>query len=316
MNRWVNDRHRRALLAHNTYLGYKTHIESFTGAVGHDRPVGDITPTDIEDWAGDITQRLLVGSVRQYLGTVRRFYRWAHRRGIVAVDPTIDLEIPPDPPTEPRRMRRRTVAEILYCADFREKVMLTVLVGTGIRVGELARMRLADYDPTRRTLLVKGKGKRERLVHVSPEAAYALEVWIRRQGITDVMWPSHRRPGRSLTARTVSEMISAAIGETGEGEGSTGHGLRHTYATELADAGVPVHVIQWTLGHANLDTTSRYLSSGIRQQREYAPDIEYDAARPHGLGAEVEGRGDQVTASEGNVRPLAPLMRLDDRGSS
>jgi len=309
MHAWADSRHRRRLVNEQTYKGYRTHVNSLVGHVGEDRPVGDITPADLDDWVTDLADRLRPTSVGTYVRTAKRFFSWAEREGLVRRSPAADIEVPRVPKRAPRILRPATISDVMYRADFRERVQILLLLGSGLRVGELAGLDARDYDPEQGTVHVRhGKGDRDRTVVLTVEADRAVRTWLdgRRTG---PMWPSPYR-GSGLSAKTISRRLSELIGDTPDGEGSTAHAMRHTSATAAADAGMPLHVLRDRLGHENLATTGMYLWSSVDDQRRHlGPGHTFDQP-PQPPGG--EGRGEGTAPVRHHVQPLAPILNLGD----
>lgn len=208
------------------------------------------------------------------IATLRSFFRYLLRRGIVQANPAAQLRSPKLSRPLPRFL---TVDEAFRVVDapkedahreerlrLRDAAMLELLYGAGLRVSELAGLRLGSIDRGGRLVRVMGKGQKERVAPYGESCAKALDGYlaIRDALLTDATDPEDAlflgRLGTALTARQVQNVVRR-YGALGAGRGDLHpHALRHTCATHLLDAGADLRAIQELLGHASLATTQRY----------------------------------------------------------
>jgi site-specific recombinase XerD len=151
------------------------------------------------------------------------------------------------------------VLELLrWVRSRRHRLVLTTMYATGLRVREACQLGVADIDSRRMTILVRrGKGNKQRLVPLSAKLLTELRAW----------WATHRnptwifpggRPDRPLCESCVQKACQRAVERAGLKPGTCTHALRHTFATELLEAGVDLLTIQKILGHTSLRTTVIY----------------------------------------------------------
>lgn len=179
-----------------------------------------------------------------------------------------DLEIPNfkdkkikkqhEAPSDKRAFTRETICEVLACADREAWLLIKIAFDCGLRIGELRQMRLCDLDGNK--LTVHGKGRKQRFVLLSDEVLVRLNDWIKRQKVTDYIWESdhythHGQPKTSDMLRIIIRKPFDACGISH----ACPHELRHSYASDLLDLGVPVRSIQQGLGHSSERTTEIYL---------------------------------------------------------
>lgn len=212
-------------------------------------------------------------TVARRLACLRSFYRYQRRQGVVEGDPAGGLRNPKQPRRLPRPLRVEEVIRLLDsipttdAAGVRDRAMLETLYGGGLRVGELVGLNVPDLDLEGELARVRGKGRRERLSPVGPEAV----LWVRR-------WLDQRRPkdagesalflnryGTRLTARSVGRMFANRLIGLGIDLGSSPHTLRHSFATHLLDRGADLRSVQELLGHRRLTTTQIY--THVTQER-------------------------------------------------
>ena len=164
---------------------------------------------------------------------------------------------------KPRRipvvLSRDEVLKLLQCIPSRkQRMLLTTMYATGMRVGEAVRLRVSDIDSRRMTILVsRGKGNKQRLVPLSQKLLTELRLFWKTHRNPVWLFPS-RRPDRPLTAAAAGRTLQRAKLRAGLKRRFSTHVLRHTFATELLEAGVDLFSIQKILGHRSLSTTATY----------------------------------------------------------
>ncbi|MCX7794262.1 MAG: tyrosine recombinase XerC [Thermodesulfovibrionales bacterium] len=233
----------------------------------------NILTTDIYDIRGYIahlsSKRLQKTSISRALSSIRSFYRYLHREGYIKKNPAKLVAHPKTPRKLPIFLtvddafslveipERVTKANDFILA--RDRAILETLYGTGLRVSELTALNMEDVNLKEGIIRAKGKGKKERIVPVGQKAVEAMKRYLGfRAGISkDNSAFFINRRGERLTARTVHRIVikyARFLGISGIGP----HGLRHTFATHLLQAGADLRVIQELLGHSSLSTTQRY----------------------------------------------------------
>jgi len=144
-------------------------------------------------------------------------------------------------------------------ANLKHRTMLMLAYSAGLRVSEVARLKISDIDTTRMTVLVRqGKGKKDRYTILSKVALETLVVYLRRYRPTAWLFPSVI-PGRPITTGSIMLVIRAAKKRAGITKPVTMHSLRHAFATHLVEEGTDLHRVQLLLGHRSPRTTVLYL---------------------------------------------------------
>lgn len=164
------------------------------------------------------------------------------------------------PKTLPSVLAPAEVARLLDAAKpGRDRLLLQVAYGCGLRVSELVHLQVADIDSARMVIHVRqGKGAKERLVPLSPRLLQELRAYWRLCRPRSWLFPG-RKPGRPLTTNLVKRSCQGLVLQVGLNKPCSMHTLRHSYATHLLEAGVDVHTLKVLLGHRSLATTSHYL---------------------------------------------------------
>jgi integrase/recombinase XerD len=207
---------------------------------------------------------------RSYLVCLQRFFRFLDRRGVILQDPTLDL-VMPKVQKLPRVVLSRSQTQRLMEAPSpytpvgkRDRAILELLYGTGVRVSECARLELRDVDLGKGTLFVRqGKGRKDRVVPFAGQAAQALDVYLResrpalsRYSRQQALFLSSSR--RPLPSGTIQLIVREHARAAGLKVPVTPHTLRHTCATHLIQGGASVRHVQKLLGHSSIQSTAIY----------------------------------------------------------
>lgn len=223
---------------------------------------------------------------------VRGLHRFALRDGLVAVDVAREVR----PPTAPRRLPKAIsvddVERLLDAAGYpgtglalRDRALLELLYGTGARISEAVGLAVDDADLAERTVLLTGKGGKQRRVPLGSYAARAVETYLVRarpalaaagRG-TPALFLNAR--GGALSRQSAWTVLRTAAERAGLTGAISPHTLRHSFATHLMEGGADVRVVQELLGHASVTTTQIYTLVTVDRLREV-----YATAHPRALG--------------------------------
>jgi integrase/recombinase XerD len=228
-------------------------------------------------------------SVENNLRQVKTFLRYLVEGKVVPAEVLsrrISIKVPKP---LPRAMDPLDVKRLLEVVQkIRDRAMILVLLRTGIRIGELLRLRVSEvYLPERKIHLVVGeKNRTGRVVYLSVDACQALQEWIRkREKEKPLLFYGQGRSSLCYTAARV--MFQRYLQKAGISEkGYSLHGLRHTCATELLNAGMRIECLQQVLGHSNLEQTRRYARLTDKTREE-----EYFRAMARIEGRQRDGEG-------------------------
>ncbi len=203
------------------------------------------------------------------LATLRRFYRWALREGVIQKDPTLRLAGAKAPPRFPKALTEAQVEELLAAPatdtdlGLRDRAMLEVLYATGLRVSELVGLTLAEVSLTDGLVRVIGKGSKERVVPMGEEARAWVDRYAKRARpallrgrVAEAMFVTQR--GSAMTRQMFWKLIRRYAVVADIRAPLSPHGLRHAFATHLLNHGADLRVVQMLLGHADISTTQIY----------------------------------------------------------
>jgi integrase/recombinase XerD len=208
-------------------------------------------------------------STARFLSSVRSFYRYAVREGLVEVDPTLQVDMPRLGAPLPKSLSEVDVEALLAAPDpedplgLRDRTMLEVLYATGLRVSELVGLTLQQVNLRQGSMRVFGKGNKERLIPLGEEAIGWVERYLKeargllQNGLaSDVLFPSLR--GTEMTRQTFWHRIKLHAQTAGIDKPLSPHTLRHAFATHLLNHGADLRTVQMLLGHSSLSTTQIY----------------------------------------------------------
>ncbi|WP_104165368.1 tyrosine recombinase XerC [Arthrobacter sp. SX1312] len=237
-------------------------------------------------WLGALdTAGLSRATIARRAASVRTFMDWAVREELIPANPALRLRAPKRTSSLPAVLSQPQAAAMFTNAaertgpgdphELQLRAMLELLYGTGVRVGELVGLDIDDLDTERRTLVVLGKGAKERTVPYGVPAAHAVDDWLRRgrpQWVTSKSGPAlflGRRGGR-IDPRAVRAQVRTTLDALGDTAARGPHALRHSAATHLLDGGADLRAVQEILGHSSLATTQLYTHVSVdRLRRSY-----------------------------------------------
>jgi integrase/recombinase XerD len=235
-------------------------------------------------------------SVSRALSAVRSFHRFLLREGVVDHDPTVEVVRPRLPRALPHPLGVDEVRRLVEAPDpatpsgLRDRAILEVLYGAGLRVSELTNLDVDDVDLSDGYLRVLGKGGKEREVPIGRHARAALQAYLTRAR-PSMAGPRSRgavflntRGGR-LTRQSCAKLLGVHASAAGVGRRVSPHDLRHSFATHLLEGGADVRVVQELLGHASVATTQIY----TLVTKEHLRAV-YLTAHPRARGRTGKGR--------------------------
>ncbi|MBN2718738.1 MAG: tyrosine recombinase XerC [Deltaproteobacteria bacterium] len=278
-------------LSPNTVKTYGSVLAEFISFVLSQKPMDSpdrVDPVLVRAYLGHLYERNEAASIAKKLAALRSFFAFLKRKGLVTQNPAQNVKTPkvkrklPHFVSMDEAMRMTETDWDDSVIALRDKAIVELLYGSGLRVSELVSLNIDTIDFASAQLKVVGKGNKERIVPVGRQAASATRAWIEhraeilrkgRQVDTGALFIN--RDGERLNVRSVQRMVKKRGIVTGTRESMHPHALRHSFATHLLDGGADLRVIQELLGHASLSTTQKYTHVSIDQLSRV-----YDDAHP------------------------------------
>ena len=287
----------------NTCRAYKNDLGEFisfiseTGLLRKDGQEDPETPRAdelnglmIRGYLGFLHKKNKKTTIARKLSAIRSFFRYLVKNGVIPENPADLILTPKQDQTIPVYLPVDDMFRLLdsiktdTLLGLRNRAIFETLYSSGIRVSELAGMNLVDVDFSGHVIRVRGKGDRERIVPIGKKALNAIKAYrerLQRQGDSRIAGNGKGDPiflnkdyGR-LSTRSIARILDKLVKEAGLSMPVSPHGLRHTFATHMLDAGADLRIIQELLGHKSLTTTQKYTHVSIDRLMET-----YDKAHP------------------------------------
>jgi len=270
---WLSDERR---VSANTIEAYGHDLDAFLAFLcrhlGSAPGLGDLEALTSADFRGYLADRassgLARGSIARAMATLRSLFRFLDRKGLAHNAAIRTIRTPKVPKSVPRPLSAPQALEaVAAVADLddepwialRDVALLTLLYGCGLRIGEALALNRGDA-PIRDTMVVTGKGRKQRLVPVLPVVIEAVAAYLAAcpydPGRDGPLFVGAR--GKRLDPGVVQRQVRRLRARLGLPETATPHALRHSFATHLLGGGGDLRTIQELLGHASLSTTQRY----------------------------------------------------------
>lgn len=254
-------------LASNTVDAYRRDLAQYLEFLKGAEPAS----SDVEAFVAEMTRLGLADSThKRKLAAIRGLHRFAVAEGLRETDPTVLIESPRRPDPFPKALNVDEAIALVEAPDRtttagrRDSALLEFLYATGARVSETAGVDVTDIDLEERSVLVTGKGSRQRFVPLGSHAVAGLERWlpdrldlVKRDQRGDPVFVSLR--GRRLSRQGIFDIVRKHARATGLDQAKVSpHVLRHSAATHMVEAGADLRTVQEILGHATISTTQVY----------------------------------------------------------
>lgn len=237
-------------------------------------------------------QQYSTATMARKIATLRSFYKWALKNGLASGNPMTLIRTPKQAKRLPKVVSLEQIERLLSAPNdrdvlgARDRAMLETLFSTGIRVSELVDLNFDDIDEAGEALLIRGKGKKERLVPLGSHALKAIRQYV---GMVqnDTRFRSAWSPdknervlfinkhGGRISARSVRRKLDKYLRQVGLDPAISPHTLRHSFATHLLENGADLRSVQELLGHQSLSTTQVYTHVTTSQLKK-----DYDDSHP------------------------------------
>jgi integrase/recombinase XerD len=265
-------------LSANTISSYRIDLERFSGFIT--TPAADAGPDTLSQYLASLYDaRLSPKSIARHVATLRNFYSFLAREGVIARDPAEFLTPPKQWSTLPRYLNREEVEKLLAAppqdkaTGIRDRAMLELLYATGLRVSELCGLELAAVERQMGLLRVTGKGNKQRLVPFGESAGAAVDGYLAKARPLLLKGRASRHlfvtaRGGAMTRQSFWMLLKKYGRAVGIFHRLTPHVVRHSFATHLVEGGADLRSVQIMLGHADISTTQVYTHVARTRLRE------------------------------------------------
>jgi integrase/recombinase XerC len=248
---------------------------------------GAIDALTIRFYLGFLHKKYKKTTIARKLSSLRSFFRFLVKKGTMTKNPAETVLTPKRGQPIPHYLPVDEAFRLLdglqgdTVLGSRNRAILETLYSTGVRVGELVGMNVADVDFGKGLARVTGKGNKERLAPIGDRALQCIKDYLAKRESEKGVEKKQRAPlflnrlGTRLSSRSVARLLDKMNRQLGLVRSISPHGLRHTFATHMLDAGADLRMVQELLGHASLSTTQRYTHVSIDRLMEV-----YDKAHP------------------------------------
>ncbi len=293
-------------LARNTLDAYRTDLLQFGAFLARRRrDATAVERADVADFLADLATGVAPdadgnggrapcssATISRKTACLRSFYRHLRREELIADDPTATLSPPQKSRKLPQVLTQAEVTKLLESAkgtapiELRDRALLEVMYGCGLRASEAIGLEIGDVDLRRGFVRPHGKGSKERIVPLGREAGRALERYL-RGGRPKLVGPKIERKlfvnfrGGALTRQGLYKIIQRHAKALGLEQKMSPHTLRHTFATHLLSGGCDLRSVQEMLGHADVATTQLYTHLSREKIKEVYFRAHPRATEPH-----------------------------------
>lgn len=261
-------------LTSNTQAAYKRDLQKFLLYLGEHRQTvhswDEVSKKDIISFlAWEMDAGATYATVARSLSSIKSFYKFMVMENDLTINPTTDLETPKIKRKLPPVLSIEEVDKLLEQCNvmlplgLRDRAMLELMYGTGLRVSELLSLQIDDINFTAGFLRCLGKGRKERIIPVNNSSIMWVERYLGRARNNLLRGQQERSlflnaHGRPLTRQGFFKLLSQYAEKSGIEKEITPHTLRHSFATHLLENGADLRAVQEMLGHADISTTQIY----------------------------------------------------------
>ncbi len=259
-------------LSENTIEAYRRDLSDFLDFC--DMDVTEVQRNNLNSYIRNLREKeYSATSVMRKIASLRGFFKWLCASEICKTNPTLTLEQPKVPKRLPKVMTVQEIETILNeNLNKRERVIVELLYGCGLRVSELVNLKVNDFDIKAKYLQTTGKGSKDRIVPLGSKAISAIKDYMQERDFTlkkfriDTKNLLVNEHGRNLSRQDVYNFIK----EQGKKihKHISPHTLRHSFATHLLENGADLRIVQELLGHSDVATTQLYTHISKKRLKE------------------------------------------------
>ncbi len=255
-----------------TIDAYRHDLNKFVEFLGvsDDKSITTVTKGNVRQFLAQRAKTNGAVTRARKLSSIKSFFKYLGREGIIEANPVSDIEAPKLPEKEPSYLTESEYQKLIDAVKFkatpyyisRDLAIVMLLLGTGIRLSELVGLTLdrVNLDNADRSIKVCGKGNKERIIPLTNEVVCTLQQYLKHRPEVESRHLFISRLGGELHSRSVYGLIKKYLKAAGiKKEKVAVHTLRHTYGASMLKTGASIYAIQKLLGHKKIETTGRYL---------------------------------------------------------
>lgn len=225
------------------------------------KPCNSITTEELRQFLVSIkTDKRCTNTINSYITRLRVFFTWLQTENYILTNPAIKLKKAKIPRVIKKAYDKETMEKLrMACENIRDKALYETLESTACRIGELVNIKIKDISFNNQSIIVTGKGNKQREVYFSTRAKLFLEEYLQeRKGTSEYLFLSLKKPYNPLGTRGVRFMLARLKNKANITDRIFPHNFRRTKATNLLNAGMPLQGVQQLLGHTSPATTEVY----------------------------------------------------------
>jgi len=263
-----------------TVLNYRLDLEGFKGFLG-ETLLENVDYLTLRKYLAMVKEKnLSVRTIARHLSTLRSFFKFLTREGHLKTNPTLSLSSPKQEKHLPVFLTEDEATKLIEAVvakderGLRDRAVLETFYSTGIRISELAGLKVDDIDFIGSVVKVLGKGRKERIVPIGEQAIRAIRTYLeKRKKQSEALFLN--KSGKRMTVRGIRNLVQKYVLIASMKHGISPHTLRHSFATHLLNRGADLRSVQELLGHVNLSTTQIYTHLTTERLKSV-----YDKAHP------------------------------------
>ncbi len=257
-----------------TITAYKNDLEQFLLYNSEQYIVTDLSKIDhamIRSWIVDMMDKeMSTRSVNRKIASLKSIYRYMMREGKVSINPTLKIMPPKTAKKLPVFVDQSSMEDLLDKVAFdkgykgdRDKLIITLMYSTGIRLSELINIKLNDLNFNDSSIKILGKGNKERILPFSNELSQKLQSFVEDHNPKDWLFVTDKK--KKLYPKLVYRIVNLYLSKVTTIDKKSPHVLRHTFATHMLNNGADLNAIKEFLGHTSLSATQVYTHNTIKK---------------------------------------------------
>ncbi len=269
----------------NTVEAYERDLRQFVGWLGGEQELYKVTHSDARSWLLQLlAEKNISATVNRKMSALKSFYRYLMQQGKIQSNPLKSLTLPKKEKRLPTFLKeketRALFTDVKYPDTFeglRDELILNLFYATGMRVSELAALKIAAIDEHRKLIKVLGKRDKERFIPLLPFLLSGLHnyIAIRNQEVGDNEYVFVNTKNQQLNRGQIYYIVKKYLSQVSSAVKCSPHVLRHTFATQLLNGGADINALKELLGHSSLAATQVYTHSTKEQLKK-----DYKQAHP------------------------------------